>query len=358
MEEKPIQYESCDHHLHGISIEEKIIRNCCLTTPSGCNTPILEINYDGETIDWEKIFARKLKNIEYLKKKKLGGCKNCYALEFKEWDEEKFISHINFNHWTTCNSRCVYCDVDKKRKNTSKRILPSIKNLVDLGLFKNSGEITFQGGEPTLLEEFEDLLSFFIEKKTTIRIHSSGIIYSPAIGEGINQGLVSIVISPDAGSKKVYEKLKKVKYFKKVWSNIAKYKESDKSIKSNLVSVKYIIVPGYNDNIKELNNWLNLIKLNNITSAIIDFEYTYTRKNIHKISPHLYMLLDYIREKLNQNNIKYSLYDSAIYAMKCKSKYLGENLSTNSIFYKTILQIYRILNKQLNIKYPWKKIVN
>ena len=353
-----MEYRSCHLHLHGVSIEENLIRNCCLTTPSGSETPILMTEYKAENIDWDSIFESKKKYIEALKLVEIPSCKGCYALDIKKRDDSKYISFINFNHWTNCNSRCIYCGVDKEKKNENKKIFASIKNLIDRGLFRNNGEITFQGGEPTLLDEFEDLVNLFIEQKARIRVHSSGILYSQAIANGLKDGTVTAVISPDSGTKNTYEKIKKVPCFDKVWDNITRYADYLNTENKYLLKTKYIIVPGYNDTFEEIENWLKLTEKAGVKSVIIDFEYTYTRQNINKISPHLYMLLDYVKHTAEKKGWEFSLYDSAVYAQESRIFKEKKFIMFLKPVYRFIIDKYKRRNTSLNIKHNWSRIVN
>ena len=286
---------------HGISIEETQIKNCCLVTPTNLDTPVLLQDYDHEKIDWEEVFKSKQKYIERQKKEDIDECKGCYTLRTQNWDEEKYISYINFNHWYKCNSRCIYCYIPDMQNKPHKPILSSIKNLIDKNYFKDIGEITFQGGEPTIMEEFEDLINLFLQTNTKIRIHSSGILYSKAVENGLKDGRISIVISSDSGTKETYEKIKKVPCFDKVCENLKKYASCLTENNKNAVKAKYIIVPGYNDSIEEIDNWLNIVRISNVKSIIVDFEYRYASDNINNVSQHMYMLLDYIEQKTKEN---------------------------------------------------------
>lgn len=346
-----MEYKSCHLMGHGISIEETQIKNCCLVTPSNLDTPVLLKDYNHDNIDWEELFKSKREYIERQKTCDIEECKGCYTLRTEDWNEEKYISYINFNHWYKCNSRCIYCYIPKMQNKPHKPVYGSIKNLIDNNLFKDNGEITFQGGEPTILEEFEDLINLFLKTNTKIRIHSSGILYSRAIEKGLKDGRISVVISPDAGTKETYEKIKNVTCFEKVCENLQKYSSCLNKDNKNLLKTKYIIVPGYNDSLEEIDSWLKIVLKSNIKSVIVDFEYAYTSNNINTISEHLYMLLDYIEQKSKDNNIEFNLYDSAIYAKKSRKTKSKKSLVKFKTLYKIIVSYYKSKNKAQNVKY-------
>lgn len=61
--------------------------------------------------------------------------------------------------------------------------------MLEKNILKPGGAIGFGGGEPTILEEFEELISILLDKGfTNIRVPSSGIKYSEIIEKGISKG--------------------------------------------------------------------------------------------------------------------------------------------------------------------------
>ena len=61
----------------------------------------------------------------------------------------------------------------------------------------------------------------------------------------------------------MYEKIKRVKAFDRVWENMAKYAAAgvqDKHVNKGYVILKYIIIPGVNDNLSELKKFAQKAK--------------------------------------------------------------------------------------------------
>ncbi len=340
-----MKYKSCHLIEHGISIDIDSIKACCLSRDFDKGQLMILPKYSDNKIDWLRLFDIKQKQRKAQQQKDLSACEGCYNLREEDWDEEDYISYINFDHWSQCNSNCVYCGVQRNKPKTKNNVLNAIKELIKLGKFKNNGEITFQGGEPTILKEFESLLNLFIKQGSKVRIHSSGILFSRAIREGLKKGAVTVVISPDAAFKETYKTIKRVDKFNKVWDNIKHYRKNLKPTMQEFVRVKYIITPGINDAFEEINEFLNKIKQIDIKSVIVDIEYTYANRNTNEISPHVYMLMDYIENFCIQNNINYDLYDSAKYATQ------NRILEKNTDFDIEIFEKYKNQNSKKNIKY-------
>ena len=344
-----MKYKSCHLIEHGISIDVDSIKACCLSREfNKGQLPIIN-KYENNKINWEEIFEVKRRHRKHQKVMNLTLCEGCYNLREDNWDDEDYISFINFDHWSQCNSNCIYCGVQANKPKTKNNTLKAIKELIKSGKFKNNGEITFQGGEPTILKEFEDLVKIFIKEGSKIRIHSSGILFSRAIRNGLKQGCVTVVISPDSVTKETYKKVKRVDKSNKVWDNIKHYRKGLNEDYASLVKVKYIIIPGINDNLEEINLFMETLKKLDIRSVIVDIEYTYANVNANRISPHIYMLMDYIENYAKQNKMSYDLYDSALYVDRNRkfektTDFDFENLNIT-------IEKYKQENIQYNIKY-------
>lgn len=308
-----MKYKSCHLIEHGISIDVDSIKACCLSREFNKGLlPIIE-KYENDKIDWNEVFEVKKRHRKHQKIQNLFLCDGCYNLREDDWDDEDYISYINFDHWSECNSNCIYCGVQSYKPKTKNNVLNAMKELIKQGKFKNNGEITFQGGEPTILKEFEALIKLFLEEGSKIRVHSSGILFSRAIRNGLKNGTITVVISPDSATKETYEKIKRVNKSEEVWNNIKHYRRWLKKDFTNLVKVKYIIIPDVNDNFEEVTLFLEKLKKLDIKSVIVDVEYTYANNHTNNISPHIYTIMDYIENFAKQNNMIYELYDSAKY---------------------------------------------
>ncbi len=344
-----MKYKSCHLIEHGISIDVDSIRACCLSREFNKGQLMIIPHYENNTINWTELFRIKKQQRAEQQKKDLIACEGCYNLREEDWDEEDYISFINFDHWSQCNSNCIYCGVQVNKPKTKNNTLNAVKELIKQKKFKNTGEITFQGGEPTVLKEFDSLLKLFIKEGAKVRIHSSGILFSKTIRTGLKKGVVTVVISPDSVSKDVYKTIKRVDKSDKVWANIKHYRKGLKEEYMNLVKVKYIIIPGVNDKFDEITAFLGKIKELDIKSVIVDIEYTYANANANNISPHVYILMDYIQNFCYVNKISYELYDSALYADRSRKFPKTENFDFQEL--RKLIEKYKIQNMNKQIRY-------
>jgi len=318
-----MKFNSCNWITHGLNFEPGHIEMCCLRCHIGGGNLYLKMDYKGEIPDWNEIFELKKPFIEENKKGKINPkCEGCFNLWDKEWFEENhYFNYLHFNHWTHCNCRCIYCftDYNKDYFNSQRyyNVLPVIKDMFAKKLFKPGGEITFAGGEPTILDEFEELLDLLVDSNVVqkIIIHSSGIKYSEAIARGISKGIVDVVLSLDSGTPETFKKIKNVNAYNKVVENTKKYAAAEDRENIPLVATKYIIMPELNDNIEEAEKWLTMTYESGVRSIVIDIEHEwFSRQREKKAFPkHARDVIYYIHERAAELGLQVTLYNSARY---------------------------------------------
>lgn len=312
-----MKYLSCDLIEHGLDFAQNSINFCCRTTKEGGGYKKLIDNYNGELLDLEKFF--KLKR-EYRNKMKSGEgipeCKNCIYLEEKDYDDEDYISSINFNHGLKCNAKCIYCGLTYAEETCFEYdVYPIMKQLSENGYLKQGGQITVAGGEPTLYHNFDKLIKLFIDNKLSpVRVLTNGIKYSEIITEGLQKDIVNIMISVDSGTPEMYKKIKGVDAFEKVWNNIARYLNAQKY--DNLVKTKYIIIPDVNDTKDEIIKYFEKSQSVGIGCVAFDIEMEWYNVNKDNIPEYLLDLVDFTVQEAKNRNLNYEPIDRVVYLLK------------------------------------------
>lgn len=323
-----MRYKSCYWIESGINFDIDSYKVCCLYSAKGGGNTIVKDNYKGEPVDWDDFFDFKKKIKDLHKSGKIyPKCEGCISLEERDWpDEHTKISMINLDYWTKCNSRCSYCHTmnDKEAYNKYKNynFLPILKDMIKRDILRPNGHVSFGGGEVTLLKEFDKLLHIFMDYGFPLtRIHSSCIKYSRAIEKGLKTGRVDLIASIDAGSKKMHETVKQVKSFDKVWKNLKRYASHQQD--PFAVKVKYIVIPGLNDNKEEIELWLKKAKENGINCVLqeIESKWFYARRD--NVPDEIIEFFNYTKEKAQSLGLKYELYERAEHMMKFKKEKEG-----------------------------------
>ena len=316
------EFTSCHWLMHGLSFEQDHIEMCCLCCHEGGGRVYIKEDYNGKGLTWDNIFDLKQKFIEQNKNGEIDPrCKGCFNLVHKGWDEDKYINYIHFNHWTHCNCDCTYCYTSWDKANFQKKkhykVMPMLKELFKKKLFRPDGEVTFAGGEPTILDEFDDIIKILLKNNVPrITVHSSGIKYSKAIEKGIKEGKVNVCLSADAGTRDTYMAVKRVDKFDKFWENVEKYANAQPKDKKHLVETKLILIPEVNTNRGEIEKWFSLNLACGVKSIVVDIENEYCkelRKRNEEKPKYLVDLCNYIIKRakeldftlIDYNNFRY-----------------------------------------------------
>lgn len=254
-----MEFKCCDALLHKLAINPDNINFCC--SPYDNKLQFVD-NYDGSLLDWDDYTQKRTKYLEMFKNGDIPKpCENCSHVEEKEWSEEIGFSFLSISTRTKCSCNCFYCvqskgDENKKRELNTKEcwdVLPVLNELKNRNLILPNCLFIIGGGEPTEFPpgELESLLYMGLMTESNIVVLTNAIIYSESIAKTISVAKSELKVSVDAGTKETFEKIKRVKAFDKVWGNLAKYVKATKDNPLGRVQIKYIVVPGVNDNIEE-----------------------------------------------------------------------------------------------------------
>lgn len=190
--------------------------------------------------------------------------------------------------------------------------------MIKRDILRPYGHVSFGGGEVTLLKEFDTLLNIFMKKGFPLtRIHSSCIKYSRAVEKGLKNGCVDLIVSVDAGSKELHEKIKQVKSYDKVWKNLKRYASHQKD--PYAVKTKYIVIPDVNDSKDEIDLWLKKTKEAGINCVLqeIESKWFYVRRD--NVPDEVIAYFDYAKEKAENLGLKYELYERAEHMMNFRN---------------------------------------
>lgn len=340
-----MEYQGCIFLERGINFDFDKVTDCCILHHNNRGLPLLLKNYNGDFIDWEKLFSIKKERINKQIQNTISECKDCYHLGNYEFTKEKILSEFHFSHCRVCNAKCIYCSKEYSEGILNFDTYPIILDLIEKGYYKPGGEATFQGGEPTMMKHFNELIKLFIQNGTIVKIHSSGIKYSNEVTNALQQNKGTAVISLDCGTSKTYKKIKQVDCFNNVISSIQKYSQAN----NNNVIIKYIIIPGFNDCIFEIDKFFDILKKYNIKNAALDIELKYAQKYNNKdVSPHIFLLVDYFQKKAEKLNIKVLTYSFLSYVLKNRTLKKSKLINIKP-FYN--LLINKLNDKSKNLQY-------
>lgn len=325
------KYYSCPNIESGLHFFHKQVKACCSIKEG----PIFVNNYKGELLDWDEIQKKRQEVREILKSGQIyENCKGCFELKEDYWEEKNCIETLFIFHWTHCNCGCTYCAnihltkgaySDEVRKSEYYDVLPAIKDLMDKKLIAKNADIRCLGGELTVLEEFEPVIDLLMDNDPqAVSFLTSAIKHSPIIEKATKQNKAMIVISIDSGCEETYNRIKRVNKFNEVVANVKRYIDSSDTAAEKLI-LKYILVERVNDNIEEIEKWLQLSVKIGVKNVRLDLDYCKFLDGLQSFVPeHYYDLYKYVKERAKDLNLilqSYQFIDDLL-----EKKYYDKNL--------------------------------
>lgn len=170
-------------------------------------------------------------------------CKHCDMVIEKDESEVRFdqLGHLDIAATTTCNLRCDFCgythfDSFAEAKYDELKIL----KLFNKGDVVWKAAVDFNGGEPTILKDFDEHIEYFHDRKIRVFLFTNGLVYKQSVFNAIENGTIRwCIVSLDAGTSETYNRTKKSTKYINVIENIAKYSVAGNG-GGGQVAVKYI----------------------------------------------------------------------------------------------------------------------
>lgn len=272
------EYYSCHYIQNGVNFyPNSTIKMCCFTLDG--EVDVCKTDEDIEQII-RKIFYKKLQMIKDFSEGNIYDCcKNCTCLVKRPWGQQvRQITSVTLNHFMVCNLKCVHCGYAKKMETDRlldtdhKEVLNIIKKLLESNVVSQNVSFDVGGGEPSLSKGLIDIVQFCIDNKYKMHINSNCANYVETFAQGVNEGIIDLTLTPDAGSRDVYKSIKGADYFEKVWKNIEKYMKSCQAG----VKVKFILQEG---NIQDIVNMVDMCVNTKVREVILNLDLNIKKEN-------------------------------------------------------------------------------
>ena len=197
-------------------------------------------------------------------------CSGCQQFKLRGWSKaDGLIHHINLSMYPApCQGKCIYCDWKddtKYMRYNKERHLPyyeKVFGIIEYAQKNNmiSHDVTWLivSGEITIHPLKDRILN--LVKGQTAQFCTNAFIFDEQIAENLTANSKSYInVSIDAGTPETWHKVKGVDNFDVVKENLTKY--SKYSSREGQVTLKYIILPGINDNHDDYVSVTELMKI-------------------------------------------------------------------------------------------------
>lgn len=201
------------------------------------------------------------RTMDLLRENKKTECDGCSALMYGVYPKKPRVTILgvgpNFAGGTRCNAKCIYCNQKSLMNKGSDQTLSSYDiHRICSEVYDDLDHILLADGEPSILRNVDRLFSLANNKDWSLNFNTNAIIYSDLFAETLakkNESFIAVAL--DSGTRKTYKAIKGADVFEKVVANLHKYKA-----KGCRIILKYILLPGYNDNLEDINGFIKIAK--------------------------------------------------------------------------------------------------
>lgn len=152
---------------------------------------------------------------------------------------------------TKCNSKCIMCEVVRKKWDMPQKTLDEIKQL--LPYFQS---VNWQGGEVLLLDNFYELFLESLKNKSLKQtIVSNGMLLNDKWIDALTDADIEFTISIDGLNKEIYEKIRYGSKYDVLLKNIRKLNEVRKRKNSKLRLKMHTVI--MRSNYKDTDKFIN-----------------------------------------------------------------------------------------------------
>jgi wyosine [tRNA(Phe)-imidazoG37] synthetase (radical SAM superfamily) len=180
---------------------------------------------------------------------------------------DELIHYVNLSMYPApCQSKCMYCGVhsgesgvfDKRRHaDCYEKLFDMLDYALESGMIAPDAVWQVSSGEITI-HPFKDRILDLVRYRTAI-FYTNCFIFDEKVAANLKENPRSVInLSIDAGTPQTWNRVKGVDNFNTVTDNLVKYFNSSKP---GQITLKYIVLPGINDNLEDYATVIEIMKI-------------------------------------------------------------------------------------------------
>ena len=216
------------------------------------------------------------------------GCQTCFNNKENYIYCSRRLNSFDFSFRGWCNYKCEYCSSnrpDKKGYNDRFSLEEYLIELENRDMVNDIFSVLYAVGESCLNEKRFGLYQYCGEKHYFLDVFSNCSVFDESLFSLAHRSPVIVRSSFDAGTPETYERIKGVTCFDKAIDNVRRYLEAPYLG----VNLKYLFMPGINDNEKDIDRFAQLCAELNVDFVTPVFSFLdhafddseYTQKMFH-----------------------------------------------------------------------------
>ena len=244
-----------------------------------------------------------------------NGCTKCGNYQLGDWVNNKLIRYVNLSMYPApCQCSCIYCEVyGKEQRNFYNEadvdayqvMFDAIDYALEKDLIASNAVWQISSGEITI-HPYKDKILDLVKNKPAI-FFTNCFLYDERIGFSLKSNIQSkINFSIDAGTAKTWRKIKGFDNFDEVTSNLVKYYLN--CSQPEQVLLKYIIIPGINDNYEDFASMIEIMKVLGINTLDLARDIRFKYKMSENYKRHLIEAAGYFLAMLHINRMNAGMF--------------------------------------------------
>lgn len=261
--------------------------------------------------DLESAFTEYLsmrnKLIENLRSNTECCCSGCPMIYYSDRPIIEEFSYIIYNELGRCNCKCYYCNFEERlgRDVSADVDIVELYRLVkQFGYNDQEGIIELCNGEITIHPDKSRIYEGL--ENTNVMFLTNGIVYDEEIRKRMMNGTAILNVSIDSGTSETFKKIKGIDAFSRVVNNLKLYANNKKGI----FNLKYILLPGDNDNDADIEGFVELCKNLHVDMAHISYDLNREYEDYN--NPQMIRAINKLVYLLQEKNIPYEIYSKEI----------------------------------------------
>lgn len=247
-----------------------------------------------------------------------AGCANCANYQPGKWDGDGLIHYVNLSMYPApCQCKCIYCGVHKGASGVFnkaacgeyyERLFDVLDYARQNGLIAPNATWQVSSGE-IAIHPYKDRILDLVENQQAV-FYTNCFMFDERIARNLSANPNSAInLSIDSGTPETWFKIKGVNNFEDITENLVKYLTA--SARAGQITLKYIVLPGINDNLEDYLSVIEIMKILHVKHLTIARD---TRKKYDGDSEQLENLIGasgYLLAMLSKNKLSADMFTYA-----------------------------------------------